>query len=84
MALRATVDADDPTIDTLAQSDKRLGIRCDYCGRFRYLKISKFSGSQKVSDLSSGLTCAKCGAAEVNAVVVSRDPESGYWPAESS
>jgi len=84
MNLLSSIEADDPTIDTLLKTDRRLAILCGHCGRFRYMKSSRFAANQKVSSLSEALACASCGSKDVRAVPVSRNPDSGYWPAERS
>ncbi|WP_299472028.1 hypothetical protein [uncultured Roseibium sp.] len=84
MSLTSTVQADDPTIEALGKSDRRLGILCAHCGRFRYMNGSRFSQDQKVSTLSGLLSCNSCGSKDVAAIAVSRNPENGYWPAEHS
>ncbi|MES0879543.1 hypothetical protein [Roseibium sp. SCP14] len=84
MALLKSLPTDDPTVDALSKSDRRLAILCGYCGRFRYMNCAKFSQDQKVSDLSQSLRCGTCGSEDVTAVAVSRNPENGYWPAERS
>lgn len=84
MNLLTPIASDDPTVDNLYETDRRLGIKCNYCGRFRYMKSSRFDGSQKVSALSETLTCSTCGSEDVRAVAVSRDPVNGFWPAEHS
>ncbi len=84
MSLLSSAEADDPTVETLSKTDRRLAILCRYCGRFRYMNSSKFSGHQKISELSETLTCGTCGSTDVSAVAVSRNPENGYWPAEHS
>ncbi len=84
MPLIAPAQTDDPTVEALVQSDRRLAIICKSCGRFRYMNSARFEGHKKVSSLSETLTCGTCGSEDVNAIAVSRNPESGYWPAERS
>jgi len=45
---------------------------------------ARFSGDQKISELSESLKCSACGSKDVKAVAVSRNPDNGYWPAEHS
>ncbi|WP_421982291.1 hypothetical protein [Roseibium sp.] len=84
MSLASAAPTDDPTIEALGKSDRRLGIICHNCGRFRYMNGSRFSQEQKVSALSETLVCSSCRSRDVKAIAVSRNPENGYWPAESS
>ncbi|WP_269583011.1 hypothetical protein [Roseibium sp. Sym1] len=84
MNLLAPFHEDDPTIEVLGKTDRRLGIQCHHCGRFRYMSAGRFSGDQKISALSETLKCAACGSKDVSAVAVSRNTDNGYWPAESS
>lgn len=84
MTLLAYIEPDDPTVNLVGETDRRLAILCNHCGRFRYLNSSRFSGDRRVSDLSKALTCAACSSRDVRAVAISRDPDSGYWPAERS
>ncbi len=84
MSLPSSIEDDDPTVSDLFVTDRRLGILCAACGRFRYLNSSRFEGDRKVSALGANLTCSTCGSKDVKAVVVSRSPENGYWPAEHS
>lgn len=84
MSLLPFIEADDPTIEVLCDTDRRLGILCGHCGRFRYMSAARFAGDQKVSALSETLKCSACGSKDVSAVAVSRNPENGYWPAERS
>jgi transcription elongation factor Elf1 len=84
MNLHTSIDAEDPTVDTLYKTDRRLAIFCRHCGRFRYMNFARFTADQKVSSLSETLSCASCGSQDVEAVAVSRDPDNGYWPAEHS
>lgn len=74
----------DLTIAELTSTGRRLGIRCDSCGRFRYMNAARFDPDRKVSDLSKDLSCSQCGSRDVRAVAVSRDPKTGFWPAEHS
>lgn len=84
MNIVSPIASDDPTIDDLFETDRRLGIQCNYCGRFRYMNSARFEGEQKVSALGETLTCSTCGSTDVRAVAVSRNPDNGFWPAEHS
>ena len=84
MSFASAAHIDDPTIEALFKSDRRLGIVCGHCGRFRYMNGSRFSQDQKVSALSETLVCSSCRSKDVKAIAVSRNPDNGYWPAESS
>ena len=84
MALLAPAENDDPTVQVLCETDRRLAILCGHCGRFRYMSVSRFAANQKVSALGETLKCSACGSKDVSAVAVSRNPENGYWPAERS
>lgn len=75
---------DDPTLEELADNGRRLGIVCEDCGRFRYMKTTRFASQRTVSSLSGELTCSQCTSENVRAVPVSRDPQTGFWPAEHS
>ncbi|MBG6206468.1 transcription elongation factor Elf1 [Labrenzia sp. EL_126] len=84
MTIASPAPSDDPTIEALGKSDRRLAILCGHCGRFRYMNGARFSQNQKVSALSETLSCGLCGSEDVTAIAVSRHPENGYWPAERS
>ncbi|MEP3049596.1 MAG: hypothetical protein ABJL55_17230 [Roseibium sp.] len=84
MTFSSSFDTDDPTVESLEQSERRLAIICDACNRFRYMKTHRFDADQKLSKIAEKLTCASCSSTDVRAVPVSRDPESGFWPAERS
>ena len=84
MSFASTAANEDPTIEALGKSDRRLAILCGNCGRFRYMNGSRFSQDQKVSALSASLWCRSCGSKDATAVAVSRNPDNGYWPAERS
>lgn len=72
------------TIGELRQADMRLAIDCHHCHRFRYLKDNRFAETENVSEIAKKLKCARCGSPEVETIAVSRDPQTGYWPAERS
>jgi len=74
----------DETIEMLETSDRRLGIMCSHCSRFRYLKLTNYALEDTLSSLSKSLKCSRCGSDEVEAVAVERDEKNGYWPAERS
>jgi hypothetical protein len=84
MALLDSIGSDDPTVEVVCETDRRLAILCHDCGRFRYMNSSRFDAQQKVSDLAGLLKCSACGSRKVEAVAVSRSPVNGYWPAERS
>ncbi|GAA0783819.1 hypothetical protein E1180_09735 [Roseibium denhamense] len=75
---------DNPTIEELAQSGRRLAILCDSCGRFRYMNLARFAADQRISTLAETLKCASCRSEDVRALAISRDPDTGFWPAERS
>lgn len=72
------------TIEALVADEKRLGITCNYCGRFRYLNLTRFALETVVSEIADEMTCAKCGSPDVQTAPVSRTQKNGYWPAECS
>ncbi|MEJ8476457.1 hypothetical protein [Roseibium algae] len=74
----------DITIDDMRQQEKRLGLKCSHCHRFRYMSDARFDPDVHVSKIAENLKCARCGSTEVKTFPVSRDPASGYWPAEGS
>ncbi|WP_428526808.1 hypothetical protein [Roseibium sp.] len=74
----------DETIEMLETSDRRLGIVCSHCSRFRYLKLTNYALEDTLSSLTKSLKCSRCGSDEVEAIAVERDEKSGYWPAERS
>lgn len=84
MTLFPPSPTEDPTIEALLDSNRRLGIVCSHCSRFRYMKAARYALDQKLSEVSASLTCSRCGSDEVNAVAVGRDAETGFWPAERS
>ncbi|MEP2707264.1 MAG: hypothetical protein ABJQ71_21615 [Roseibium sp.] len=84
MTFSPPFDADDPTVEELEQSGRRLAIVCGACSRFRYMKTHRFDASQKLSKIAEKLICASCSSKDVRAVPVSRDPDTGFWPAERS
>ncbi|MGV2975209.1 hypothetical protein AB1P65_07125 [Roseibium alexandrii] len=74
----------DETIEMLETSDRRLGIVCAHCARFRYLKLTNYALEDTLSSLTKSLKCSRCGSDEVEAIAIERDEKSGYWPAERS
>jgi hypothetical protein len=74
----------DETIEMLENSDRRLGIVCSHCSRFRYLKLTNYALEDTLSSLTKSLKCSRCGSDEVEAIAIERDEKSGYWPAERS
>jgi len=74
----------DLTISDLGKNDQRLGLKCNYCSRFRYMATHRFPPETCVSEIAKSLHCAKCGSDDVETFAVSRNSENGYWPAESS
>ncbi len=72
------------TIEELRAKGMRLGVVCGHCHRFRYLNDSRFAETETLAGIAEKLTCNRCRSTEVEAVAVSRDPKSGYWPAERS
>lgn len=80
----STKPDDSLTISELRKAGKRLGLLCRHCHRFRYLNDSRFADAEAVAKIAKKLTCARCGSTEVETFAVSRDPKTGYWPAERS
>jgi DNA-directed RNA polymerase subunit RPC12/RpoP len=74
----------DETVEMLETSDRRLGIVCSHCSRFRYLKLTNYALEDTLSSLTKSLKCSRCGSDEVEAIAIERDEKSGYWPAERS
>ncbi|SHM03092.1 hypothetical protein SAMN05444272_1605 [Roseibium suaedae] len=72
------------TIGDLKSRDQRLGINCNYCGRFRYMADSSYRPSTVVAGIAGSLTCARCGSDDVETFAVARTEKHGYWPAERS
>lgn len=83
---RVTSSSDDETltIENLRAEGLRLGVVCSHCHRFRYLNDSRFANTETLGDIAKKLTCNRCRSTDVEAVAISRDPKSGYWPAERS
>ena len=73
----------DLTIGDLVARGDRLGLYCEACGRFRYIKTDSLSGSLKVKSIAEKLSCIRCWSADVATRSVQRDARTGYWPAES-
>lgn len=72
------------TIDDLGETDRRLGIQCCDCNRFRYMRPHRYAGETKVASIANKLKCAQCGSDNVCTFPVERHPSTGYWPAECS
>ncbi|MFD1693899.1 hypothetical protein [Roseibium aestuarii] len=72
------------TIRDLFSEDRRLGLICNYCGRFRYLNQARFELDTDIRTIAQGMACARCGSRDVETFAVSRHPRNGYWPAERS
>ena len=72
------------TVGSLREKGMRLGINCRHCHRFRYLNDSRFAETAGVADIAKNLKCARCGSTDVETLAISRDPATGFWPAERS
>jgi hypothetical protein len=72
------------TIAELIESGARLGLFCDACSRFRYVRTDGISGELSVAGIAEKLSCVRCWSTTVATRPVQRDPRTGYWPAESS
>jgi hypothetical protein len=72
------------TIAELIASGARLGLFCDACSRFRYIRTDSISGELSVAAIAEKLSCVRCWSPIVATRPVQRDPQTGYWPAESS
>jgi hypothetical protein len=68
--------------DLLARGD-RLGLYCDACSRFRYMKTDNLPGSLNIRGMAEKLSCIRCWSPDVATRPVRRDARTGYWPAES-
>jgi hypothetical protein len=77
-------DTDIATIGALRTSGRRLALLCGHCHRFRYMNDTRFAESARLDELAGSMTCARCGSEDVELQAVSRDPETGFWPAERS
>jgi hypothetical protein len=73
----------DLTIAELIEIGGRLGLFCDACSRFRYVRTDGISGELSVADIAEKLSCVRCWSPIVSTRPVQRDPKTGYWPAES-
>jgi hypothetical protein len=71
------------TIGALMASGARLGLVCDACGRFRYVKTDSLPEDQIVKAIADRLSCIRCWSDDVSTRAVHRDARTGYWPAES-
>jgi hypothetical protein len=71
------------TIGDLSRSGARLGLYCDACGRFRYMKADRLDEGQNVRALAKRLSCIRCWSEDVATRPVLWDVRSGRWPAES-
>ncbi len=72
----------DMTIADIQDNSLRLGLTCNYCHRFRYLKDNRFARDMKLSALAETLHCAQCGSPDVRLEPIARDKATGFWPAE--
>jgi hypothetical protein len=66
----------------MARGD-RLGLYCDTCGRFRYMKTESLPGCLNIKRMAEKLSCIRCWSEDVTTRPVRRDARTGYWPAES-
>jgi hypothetical protein len=71
------------TIGDLVARGDRLGLYCDACGRFRYMKTDNLPGSLIIKGMAEKLSCIRCWSEDVATRPVRRDARTGYWPAES-
>jgi hypothetical protein len=71
------------TIGDLVARGDRLGLYCDACGRFRYMKTENLPSSLNIKGLAEKLSCIRCWSPDVATRPVRRDARTGYWPAES-
>ncbi len=76
--------SEDLTIADLGKKDQRLGLKCNYCSRFRYMATHRFPPETCVKEIAASLHCARCCSDDVETFPVTRNSENGYWPAESS
>jgi hypothetical protein len=73
----------DLTIGDLVARGDRLGLYCDACSRFRYMRTENLPGSLNIKGMADQLSCIKCWSPDVATRPVRRDARTGYWPAES-
>jgi hypothetical protein len=73
----------DLTIGDLVARGDRLGLYCDVCGRFRYMKTDSLPGGLNIKGMAEKLSSIKCWSEDVATRPVRRDARTGYWPAES-
>jgi hypothetical protein len=72
------------TIGDLVARGDRLGLYCNACGRFRYIKTGNLPGSLNIKRMAEKLSCDRCLSEDVATRPVRRDARTGYWPAERS
>jgi hypothetical protein len=68
----------DLTIGDLVVTGDRLGLYCDACGRFRYMKTDGLPGSLNINGIATKLTCIRCWSEDVATRPVRRDARTGY------
>ena len=73
----------DLTIGDLVARGDRLGLYCDACGRFRYMKTDSLAAGLNIKAMAEKLSCIRCWSEDVATRPVRRDARTGYWPAES-
>lgn len=72
------------TIGELNASGQRLGLKCQDCHRFRYMRAARYPVDTKIAVIGGTLRCAQCGSKNVQTFAVARHAETGYWPAEGN
>src|SRR5580704_19710971 len=53
------------TIGDLVARGDRLGLYCDACGRFRYMKTDNLPGSLNIKGMAERLSCIRCWSPDV-------------------
>lgn len=72
------------TVSELKQSGRRLGMRCLGCNRFRYLGMDRYEDETVISEIGKTLICRRCRMRNLDVMIIDRDAETGFWPAEYS
>ncbi|MBA5778315.1 hypothetical protein H2509_14390 [Stappia sp. F7233] len=69
------------TAKDIRERGARLAVLCRDCGRLRYLGRG-VGDNETPAMLQQRLSCHRCGSREVEIRILSRDPVTGFWPAE--
>jgi len=84
-ALRPAIEMpedDSMTVATIEAQGLRVAMTCPDCARFKYLRLHRYAASDTIGGIGEKLICARCHSPAATAVLVRRNPENGFWPAE--